>query len=185
MISMGIPFSSEVNLHAEREKDKNGFAPLPHLCYGQKGTRKGTSMDIDTLDTLSPDRLHELASDLVEQLATEHKGSRAWLIMDSGLRSFVPAGLYEHHKSTPEERKFYVVIGVSEDTEGGGYVVSYFATYEPFKGRLAHRRLLGEGGFLTPVERGDNFVHRFKRTSSFIERHVINDSLAQVGMLVA
>lgn len=81
----------------------------------------------------------------------------------SQLKALVPPGIYELHKSTPENVKRYVVLGIADETEGEKRVfVDYSALYAPHQGELANRVLVGVGGFLTPVPRGEFFVPRFR-----------------------
>ncbi len=39
-------------------------------------------------------------------------------------------GVYEHYKSTPEDKKYYQVLGIAKHTETGEMLVVYFPLYE-------------------------------------------------------
>lgn len=111
-------------------------------------------------------------------------GSPDYFEVYDRLKALVPPGIYELHKSTPEQVKQYAVFGFGDNTERQGEIlVAYSALYPPHQGRWAFRPLVGKGGFLTPVERGGihpslgrYFVPRFK----FIRKlnHTVADFLA-------
>jgi hypothetical protein len=94
--------------------------------------------------------------DLFALIAT---GIHAFAV-DEHVRSSVPMGIYEHFKSMPEDRKYYMVEEIGRFVDNGPYLVSYRSLYGEYCGRLAHRQLVGVNpvngtldGFLLPVDR--------------------------------
>lgn len=72
---------------------------------------------------------------------------------DEYLRTLVPSGIYEHFKSTPQNTKYYGVDGEVRGVDTDEYEVKYMALYPPRAGKGATRELVGEDGFLMPVDR--------------------------------
>ena len=71
------------------------------------------------------------------------------------LLNSVPTGLYEHFKSSKDDQKFYIVLGVVPGVDGlHPPVVPYFALYKPHAGELVNRVMLGHvDAFLYPINR--------------------------------
>ncbi len=93
-----------------------------------------------------------------EKLIRDHpeNGSEA----DREIRGFVPCGIYEHFKSSPQGRKYYAVIGVcrkvnrqSEGFDPYEYHVPYASLYPPHTFVPDTRELVGPDGFLMPIDR--------------------------------
>ncbi len=86
------------------------------------------------------------------------------------LQALVPVGMYRHFKHTPEEPKFYDVLGVEEDVNTGLFYVRYAAQYGTLKGRPALRILVGgKDSFLRPIDRGVYRGPRFMRADDVLE----------------
>lgn len=104
------------------------------------------------------------AERLVDMLSEqEPHGSSPWLATFAQLKALVPPGVYELHKSTSQEPKFYTVLGVGDHTEDGSFLVACIAHYAPHKGNLCYRPLCGEGGFLEPVVKRASQTHEHER----------------------
>ena len=90
----------------------------------------------------------------IHNLALSHAEGAVDDEQDRYLRSLVPTGIYEHFKSTPQDRKYYAVEGVGRDVDDGPYRVCYRSLYGKHYGERAFRVLVGEEkGFLMPVDR--------------------------------
>lgn len=111
---------------------------------------------------------HAIACDLYQRGITLYEQActaQANEVVDEdatrALESLVAPGLYEHFKSSPDDQKFYAVMGVVFDVNDDFKpLVSYAALYAPHAGRSAGRELLHTThGFLLPVVRPDDPKH--------------------------
>jgi hypothetical protein len=86
------------------------------------------------------------------------------LAVIENIDTFVPRGLYEHFKSTPEHPMHYRVTGIIDDVNSGLCCVKYVAEYGAYKGRERQRVLAGPNSWLRPIDRpeykGPRFIQR-------------------------
>ncbi len=81
---------------------------------------------------------------------------------ESTLPKYPYPGVYEHFKSTPESRRYYLVLGFAKHTESGEVLAVYVPLYvipEHTGPRLQVRPL---SMFLEEVEHDGNSVPRFR-----------------------
>lgn len=104
---------------------------------------------------------------LIKAIRLDHIESS--IVTDQHIRESVPSGIYEHFKSTPENPKFYSVLGAGRDVDHGSYRVGYWALYPPHTREFAFRQLVGPNpktrkhdGFLNPVKRAGYEGPRFR-----------------------
>lgn len=80
----------------------------------------------------------------------------------SPVRNYPDTGVYEHYKSTPEERRYYQVLGFARHTETGEILAVYIPLYvipEHTGPRLQVRPL---DMFMEKVEHNGKIVSRFR-----------------------
>lgn len=107
---------------------------------------------------------------LVEQSIAQHEQDFLEHLADTltKLNVFIPAGRYEHFKSTQENQKHYTVHRVSNHTETGEFTVVYTAHYGPLKGHMGNRPLTGPNGFVIPKDVGGILIERFRRLPQLV-----------------
>ncbi len=80
--------------------------------------------------------------------------------MNSQQPPYPASGVYEHFKSTPEDRRYYQVLGVAQHTETSEVLVVYIALHATYPGlRLKVRPLTM---FTDMVEHNGTTVPRFR-----------------------
>lgn len=80
----------------------------------------------------------------------------------TGEHEYPPAGVYEHYKSTPADRRYYQVLGCARQTETGESLVIYVPLYTipEHKGLRIQARPLDM--FMESVQVGGKMVPRFR-----------------------
>ncbi len=76
-------------------------------------------------------------------------------------RQALKPGFYEHYKSTPEDPRFYHVLGVAQDTETGERSVVYIPLYIDLDARDYDFDVRSVEMFTESVEHNGAVVQRF------------------------
>jgi hypothetical protein len=123
------------------------------------------------LATMSPLGICNLARELVQELKNLRRDEldceQRWLEAMRELQSLVPDGKYEYFESTPQEPKYYSVVGIAQSVEPPFECwITCAAQYGPHEGVPCiwplYDRSRGVFGFLSPVHAGGKMISRFK-----------------------